>query len=187
MFEIYKSRKWTYLIPVVLFWGVVPILLYVIVNDFIKNGFSASTIMGPLCTCMVAFFGYMFLCMYRIDPYERIKKLKVEDPALVERMEADFNQSKMVCPHIWRGLEFYFFEGSANFLVVKIGEVTSFSIKKGYSKSIGPHYDCSVEASNGKAEFAVALIHKDSDNLIKVANEIAFESGIELLQGESES
>ena len=187
MFEIYKSRKWTYLIPVVLFWGVVPILLYVIVNDFIKNGFSASTIMGPLCTCMVAFFGYMFLCMYRIDPYERIKKLKVENPALVERMEADFNQSKMVCPHIWRGLEFYFFEGSSNFLVVNIGEVTSFSIKRRYSRSIGSHYDCVVEAANGKAEFAVALVNEGSENLIDVEKEISFESRIELLMEQNEA
>lgn len=179
MFEIYKGRKWTYLIPVVLFWGVVPILLYVIINDLIKNGFSATAIMGPLCTCMVAFFGYMFLCMYRIDPYKSIKKLKEENPALVDRMETDFNQSKMVCPHIWRGLEFYFFEGSDNFLVVEIGKISSFSIKKGYSRSIGPHYDCAVEASNGKAEFAVAFVNVGSDNLINVAKEIAFESGIE--------
>lgn len=178
MFEIYKGRKWTYLIPIVLFWGATAVLIYVIIKDFLDKGFTSTTIMGPLCTAMVAFFGYMFFTIYRIDPYENLKKWQQQNPALVAHMENDFSISSLLCPHIWRGQYYYFFEGSTNFLVVPIGEIQSFSLKKGYSRSIGPHYDCHVISLYGEAEFAVANIIKGSENLFNVANTIAAESNI---------
>lgn len=180
MFEIYKGRKWTYLIPVILFWGVAVVLIYIIIKEFVDKGFTSTTIMGPICTLMVLFFGYMFLAMYRIDPYENLKKWQQDNPALVAYMEADFSISKLLCPHIWRGQYYYFFEGSTNFLVVPIGEVKAFSLKKGYSRSIGSHYDCHVISPYGEAEFAVANILKGSESLLNVANTIAVESNINL-------
>lgn len=176
MFEIYKSRKWTYVIPIGLFWGAVPILGYVIINDYLKNGFSSTIIMGTICTSMVTFFGFVFLAMFRADPYKNIRELQSEDPVLVEKMEADFSQSTYLCPHIWKGQYFYFFEGSMNFLVVPIGEIQEFSMKKGFSRSIGVHYDCQVVSPYGKAEFAVAIINQGAENLHSVAEEIAKES-----------
>lgn len=178
MFEIYKSRKWTYLIPVVLFWGAVPVLGYVIISDYLKNGFSSTIIMGTICISMVAFFGFVFLAMMRVDPYKNIRKLQSQDPVLVEKMETDFSRSTYLCPHIWKGQYFYFFEGSMNFLVVPIGEIQEFSMKKGFSRSIGIHYDCQVISSYGEASFAVAVINEGAENIHAVAEEIRRESSI---------
>lgn len=176
MYDLYKHRKLRNVLIKLLLLPLAVVFPYGLYDDFRANGFSVYTVIYAVMSALFIFIA-VGLASANIDPYEKIKKLKQESPALVEEMEADFGCAAEYGHRIYKGRQFYFFRGE-DFFALPIGGFTSVRVKEHYRKNIGRVSRCSFASPIGTAEVDIPYAVQSEDETLRLLGTMAFESRI---------
>lgn len=179
MGEVYKARKIIYIIPMILFGGAFPLLVYIWIRDILDKGVTTATFAGLVCLIIDAGAFALFLYMFIVDPYAKLKKIQKENPELFNRINEDSKKMTELCKNVGKGEEFYFFAGRNKLLAVPIGQLRAIRVVSGYRKGIGRYIQYKIQTDDDKATVIVSVLGQDRERAFEVANMLAYESGIQ--------
>ncbi len=180
MGEIYRTRNYTYVIPMILFGGALPFLFYAWWKGYTEQGFNTTAVCGFLAIGIDLAALCLFLYLFFHNPFSEILKLEKTKPAMYRNVVSDMEKTTEVCKNVWQGEAFTFFVGRAHIKVVPRGSLTRLQLIKRYSRGIGTNYRLKFVSDFGKGEVIASVIGMDVQTAMEAAQRLAFESGITL-------